>query len=60
MNLQLILSKNVVLLSFPRGVILMRLEYAGKIQSASLISATETETDEFDASYEVNSGKVAL
>lgn len=45
---------------YARGVILMRLEYAGKIQSASLISATETETDEFDASYEVNSGKVAL
>lgn len=41
---------------YARGVILMRLEYAGKIQSASLISATETETDEFDASYEVNSG----
>ena len=32
-----------------RGVILMRLEHAGKIQSASLISATETETDEIEA-----------
>lgn len=29
-----------------RGVILMRLEHAGKIQSASLISATETESEE--------------
>ena len=32
-----------------RGVILMRLEYAGKIQSASLMSATETETDDEEA-----------
>ncbi|KAL6493801.1 hypothetical protein OROGR_031710 [Orobanche gracilis] len=31
---------------FARGVILMRLEYAGKIQSASLISATEIESEE--------------
>ncbi|KAK0592650.1 hypothetical protein LWI29_022948 [Acer saccharum] len=31
---------------YARGVILMRLEYAGKIQSASLISATEPELDE--------------
>ncbi|KAK6163120.1 hypothetical protein DH2020_002961 [Rehmannia glutinosa] len=31
---------------FARGVILMRLEHAGKIQSASLISATETESEE--------------
>ncbi|KAK4759946.1 hypothetical protein SAY87_023077 [Trapa incisa] len=29
---------------FARGVILMRLEYAGKIQSASLISDTQTES----------------
>lgn len=28
-----------------RGVILMRLEHAGKIQSASLISATEPEPE---------------
>ncbi|XP_057991076.1 DNA gyrase subunit A, chloroplastic/mitochondrial isoform X2 [Hevea brasiliensis] len=31
---------------FPGGVILMRLEHAGKIQSASLISATEAEPKE--------------
>ncbi|KAG8645438.1 hypothetical protein MANES_10G065200v8 [Manihot esculenta] len=31
---------------FARGVILMRLEHAGKIQSASLISATESEAKE--------------
>ncbi|XP_057505008.1 DNA gyrase subunit A, chloroplastic/mitochondrial-like [Actinidia eriantha] len=31
---------------YARGVILMRLEYAGKIQSASLISASESETEE--------------
>ncbi|CAA0823269.1 Probable DNA gyrase subunit A-chloroplastic/mitochondrial [Striga hermonthica] len=31
---------------YARGVILMRLEHAGKIQSASLISATEIETEE--------------
>ncbi|GER32183.1 DNA gyrase subunit A family protein [Striga asiatica] len=31
---------------FARGMILMRLENTGKIQSASLISATETETEE--------------
>ncbi|KAL6563070.1 hypothetical protein OROHE_005657 [Orobanche hederae] len=31
---------------FARGVILMRLEHAGKIQSASLISATEIESEE--------------
>ncbi|KAK9733101.1 hypothetical protein RND81_04G043300 [Saponaria officinalis] len=31
---------------FARGVILMRLEHLGKIQSASLIAATETEVDE--------------
>uniref|UniRef100_A0A5B7BSB3 DNA gyrase subunit A, chloroplastic/mitochondrial n=1 Tax=Davidia involucrata TaxID=16924 RepID=A0A5B7BSB3_DAVIN len=30
---------------YARGVILMRLEHAGKIQSASLISATETEPE---------------
>ncbi|XP_031280857.1 DNA gyrase subunit A, chloroplastic/mitochondrial [Pistacia vera] len=30
---------------YARGVILMRLEYAGKIQSASLISATEPEPE---------------
>jgi hypothetical protein len=29
-----------------RGVILMRLDHAGKIQSASLISATESEPEE--------------
>ncbi|XP_024972187.1 DNA gyrase subunit A, chloroplastic/mitochondrial [Cynara cardunculus var. scolymus] len=34
---------------FARGVILMRLEHAGKIQSASLISASETEVDEVEA-----------
>lgn len=33
---------------YARGVILMRLEHAGKIQSASLISATETESEELD------------
>ncbi|KAL1292045.1 DNA gyrase subunit A, chloroplastic/mitochondrial isoform X2 [Arachis ipaensis] len=31
---------------FARGVILMRLDHAGKIQSASLISATDCEPDE--------------
>lgn len=31
---------------YARGVILMRLEHAGKIQSASLISATEAESEE--------------
>lgn len=31
---------------YSRGVILMRLELAGKIQSASLISGTESEPDE--------------
>ncbi|KAH9610804.1 hypothetical protein KSS87_023695 [Heliosperma pusillum] len=34
---------------FARGVILMRLEHLGKIQSAQLIAATETESDEDDA-----------
>ncbi|CAK9163423.1 unnamed protein product [Ilex paraguariensis] len=34
---------------YARGVILMRLEHAGKIQSASLISATETEPEELEA-----------
>ncbi|KAA8544838.1 hypothetical protein F0562_019622 [Nyssa sinensis] len=34
---------------YARGVILMRLEYTGKIQSASLISATETEPEEVEA-----------
>lgn len=33
---------------FARGVILMRLEHAGKIQSAFLISATETESEELE------------
>ncbi|KAL2478180.1 putative DNA gyrase subunit A [Forsythia ovata] len=33
---------------FTRGVILMRLEHAGKIQSASLISATETDSEEVE------------
>ncbi|KAL7157889.1 hypothetical protein ABFS83_02G106500 [Erythranthe nasuta] len=33
---------------YARGVILMRLEHAGKIQSASLISATEPESEELD------------
>lgn len=32
-----------------RGVILMRLEHTGKIQSASLISATESEAEEDEA-----------
>ncbi|XP_024927780.2 DNA gyrase subunit A, chloroplastic/mitochondrial isoform X2 [Ziziphus jujuba] len=31
---------------YARGVILMRLDHAGKIQSASLISATESESEE--------------
>lgn len=34
---------------YARGVILMRLEYGGKIQSASLISATESVPDETEA-----------
>nr|XP_027114281.1 DNA gyrase subunit A, chloroplastic/mitochondrial-like [Coffea arabica] len=34
---------------FARGVILMRLEHAGKIKSASLISAAETDSDEVEA-----------
>ncbi|GJZ90570.1 kinase RLK-Pelle-WAK family protein [Tanacetum coccineum] len=34
---------------YARGVILMRLEHAGKIQSASLISASETELEEVEA-----------
>ncbi|KAH0731433.1 hypothetical protein KY289_002621 [Solanum tuberosum] len=33
------------LLPFSRGVILMRLEHAGKIQSASLISAADADSD---------------
>ncbi|KAH6794279.1 DNA GYRASE A [Perilla frutescens var. hirtella] len=35
-----------------QGVILMRLEHAGKIQSASLISAAETESEEVDEAAE--------
>ncbi|KMS95952.1 hypothetical protein BVRB_003600 [Beta vulgaris subsp. vulgaris] len=34
---------------FARGVILMRLDHLGKIQSASLISSAEAETDEDEA-----------
>ncbi|XP_057538895.1 DNA gyrase subunit A, chloroplastic/mitochondrial isoform X2 [Amaranthus tricolor] len=34
---------------YARGVILMRLDYHGKIQSASLISSAENETDENEA-----------
>lgn len=34
---------------FARGVILMRLEHAGKIKSASLMSAAETDSDEVEA-----------
>ncbi|KAI4323668.1 hypothetical protein L6164_023255 [Bauhinia variegata] len=34
---------------FARGVILMRLEHAGKIQSASLISAADSESEELQA-----------
>lgn len=34
---------------YARGVILMRLEHAGKIQSASLISATEPELEQAEA-----------
>lgn len=37
---------------FARGVILMRLEHAGKIQSASLISATEPEEEELHKAIE--------
>ncbi|KAL1828264.1 hypothetical protein DCAR_0207462 [Daucus carota subsp. sativus] len=33
---------------YARGVILMRLEHSGKIQSASLISAGESEPEDFD------------
>ena len=33
-------------MNYFRGVILMRLEHAGKILSASLISATEDEDDD--------------
>ena len=36
----------LLLLGKPRGVILMRLEHAGKIQSASLISAAAAEVAE--------------
>ncbi|XP_057981375.1 DNA gyrase subunit A, chloroplastic/mitochondrial [Malania oleifera] len=39
---------------YARGVILMRLEHTGKIQSVSLISATETETDELEAEAAVD------
>ncbi|KAK6934066.1 DNA topoisomerase, type IIA, domain A, partial [Dillenia turbinata] len=42
-----------------QGVILMRLEYAGKIQSASLISATETEPDEVEAADELHLDRAA-
>ncbi|GAB4836194.1 hypothetical protein Ancab_001108 [Ancistrocladus abbreviatus] len=35
---------------YARGVILMRLEHAGKIQSASLISVTESEAEEAETS----------
>ncbi|XP_052192183.1 DNA gyrase subunit A, chloroplastic/mitochondrial isoform X18 [Diospyros lotus] len=34
---------------YARGVILMRLDHTGKIQSASLISATESEPEEIEA-----------
>ncbi|KAL7239173.1 hypothetical protein ACSBR2_005134 [Camellia fascicularis] len=44
---------------YARGVILMRLEHDGKIQSASLISATESEPEEVDAASEVLSKAVA-
>lgn len=37
---------------FARGVILMRLEHAGKIQSAFLISAAETESEELEEEEE--------
>ncbi|PKI43009.1 hypothetical protein CRG98_036587 [Punica granatum] len=36
---------------YARGVILMRLEYAGKIQSASLISGAETDSEEEVAAH---------
>ncbi|GMH11567.1 hypothetical protein Nepgr_013408 [Nepenthes gracilis] len=39
---------------FARGVILMRLEHAGKIQSASLISATESESEQAQTAIEQN------
>lgn len=42
-----------------RGVILMRLEYGGKIQSASLISATESVPDEAEAVPELLNEAVA-
>lgn len=47
---------------YARGVILMRLEYAGKIQSASLISATDTEIEDNEAAAaaEVNGGKAVV
>ncbi|GFP93955.1 DNA gyrase subunit a chloroplastic/mitochondrial [Phtheirospermum japonicum] len=38
---------------YARGVILMRLEHAGKIQSASLIAATETESEDEPQEEEV-------
>ncbi|KAK6928973.1 DNA gyrase/topoisomerase IV, subunit A, C-terminal repeat [Dillenia turbinata] len=44
---------------FARGVILMRLEHAGKIQSASLISATETEPEEVEAADELHLNRAA-
>ncbi|GMP60950.1 hypothetical protein CsSME_00023613 [Camellia sinensis var. sinensis] len=44
---------------YARGVILMRLEHDGKIQSASLISATESEAEEVEAASEVLSKAVA-
>ncbi|KAI8024087.1 hypothetical protein LOK49_LG03G01993 [Camellia lanceoleosa] len=44
---------------YARGVILMRLEHDGKIQSASLISATESEPEEVEAASEVLSKAVA-
>ncbi|KAJ6720051.1 DNA GYRASE SUBUNIT A CHLOROPLASTIC/MITOCHONDRIAL [Salix viminalis] len=40
---------------FARGVILMRLEHAGKIQSASLISAADPELDESEPMPELQS-----
>ncbi|KAK9290665.1 hypothetical protein L1049_008838 [Liquidambar formosana] len=45
---------------YARGVILMRLEHAGKIQSASLISATETELEEVQDAAEVHPEKAVV
>ncbi|KAM7268180.1 hypothetical protein ACFE04_010346 [Oxalis oulophora] len=44
---------------YARGVILMRLDYAGKIQSASLISATDPDPEELFLGTSLESGNIS-